>query len=103
MGISMFILLMSLGFSGLADQHSAIAVVGAMLATANAASSMILKWKLQFACAVVWWALTIYACFDRGNRLTIAFLAAIFLCQIVFGIYGVIAEARRCGLEANHA
>ncbi|MGD0941919.1 MAG: hypothetical protein ABR905_19660 [Terracidiphilus sp.] len=103
MGISTFVLLMSLGFSGIADQHSSIAIVGAMLATANAASSIILKWKLQFACAMVWWALTVYACFGGGNGLTIAFLAAIFFCQIVFGIYGMIAEARRSRLEANHA
>jgi hypothetical protein len=26
----------------------------------------------------------------------IVFLVAIFLCQIVFGIYGVIAEAQEC-------
>jgi len=103
MGISTFILLMSLGFSGIADQHSSIAVVGTMLATANAASSIILKWKLQFACAMVWWALTVYACFGGGNGLTIAFLAAIFLCQIVFGVYGMIAEARRCRQGALHA
>ncbi|MGB8031205.1 MAG: hypothetical protein WCF30_16260 [Terracidiphilus sp.] len=94
-GISMFILLMSLGFSGIADQHSSIAVAAAMLATANAASSFILKWKLQFACVLVWWALTVYACFGGGNMLTIAFLTAIFFCQIVFGSYGMICESRR--------
>jgi hypothetical protein len=103
MGISLFILMMSLGISGRLDQHSSIAVVGAMLATANAASSMILRWKLQFACALVWWAMTIYACIGRGKGLTLAYLAAIFLCQIVFGVYGMIREARVRKLEAAHA
>ena len=70
---------------------------------ANGASSMILKWKLQFACALVWWALTVYACFSRGKLLTIAFLIAIFFCQIVFGIYGMIMEARRRTQGAVHA
>jgi hypothetical protein len=102
-GITMFILLMSMGFSERADQHTSIAIVAAMLGTANAASSMILKWKLQFACALVWWALTVYACFGGGKMLTIAFLAAIFLCQIVFGVYGMIAEARECRQVASHA
>ena len=103
MGISLFILLMSLGYSGRADQHTFIAIMAAMLATANATSSMILKWKLQFACALVWWALTVYACFDKGKSLTIAFLAALFFCQIVFGIYGMIMEARRRTQGAVHA
>jgi hypothetical protein len=103
MGISMFILLMSLGFSERTEPHTFIAIMAAMLATANATSSMILKWKLQFACALVWWALTVYACFGKGKPLTIAFLAALFFCQIVFGIYGMIREARARRQEANHA
>ena len=102
-GTSMFVLLFSLGYSGRADQHTFIAAVGAMLATANAASSIILRWKLQFACAVVWWALTIFACFGHGILLTIAYLAALFFCQIVFGIYLMIREARARREEATHA
>jgi fatty acid desaturase len=103
MGISLFILLMSMGFSGRADQHTFIAVCAAMLAIANAASGIILKWKLQFACALVWWALTVYACVGSGTPLTLAFLAAIFFCQIVFGVYGMIAEARQRRKDAAHA
>jgi fatty acid desaturase len=103
MGISLFILLMSMGFSGRADQHTAIALSAAMLAFANAASGIILKWKLQIACALVWWALTVYACFGGGTPLTIAFLMAIFFCQIVFGAYGMIAEARQRRKDAAHA
>jgi hypothetical protein len=95
MGISMFILLMSMGLSGRADEHTSIAIAAAMLGTANAASSMILKWKLQFACALVWWALAVYACFGEGTALTIAFLVALFFCQLVFGAYAMICESRR--------
>ena len=56
MGISLFVLLMSLGFSGRADRMCSWQSSAAMLGMANAASSIILKWKMQFACAVVWWA-----------------------------------------------
>jgi hypothetical protein len=98
-GISMFLLFFSLGVSGRIDQHIMMACIGAMLGTANAASSMILKWKMQFACALVWWGLTVYACFGGGNALTITFLAAIFFCQIVFGVYAMMREARRRRLE----
>ncbi len=93
-GISMFLLFLSLGISGRIDQHILIAAVGAMLGTANATSAMILKWKMQFACAVVWWAVTVFACFGKSKELTVVFLVAIFFCQIVFGIYGMVAEAR---------
>ena len=109
MGVSMFIILMSLGFGSRSEPHIFIAIMAAMLATANAASSIILKWKLQFVCAVVWWALCIYACFDKAKQLTfdkpltIAFLAALFFCQIVFGIYCMIREASVRRQEASHA
>jgi len=103
-GISMFVLFLALGWSGkLMDYNIWVAIMAAMLATVNAASSMVLKWMLQFACAAVWWALTIYACFSGGKLLTIAFLVAIFFCQIVFGIYLIIAEASQRGKVAVHA
>ena len=103
MGISMFTLLLSLGLSGRVDQQTFVAVIGAMLGLTNAASSIILKWKMQFACAVVWWAAAAASCFGTVSQSTIAFLVAIFFCQIVFGIYGMIAEARERKQGANHA
>jgi len=104
MGISMFVLFMALGSSGrLLDYHVFVAIATAMLGTANAASSMTLKWKLQFACALVWWAATLVACFGTARQSSITFLAAIFFCQIVFGIYGMIREARARRQGATHA
>ena len=104
MGLSMFVLLDALGFSGkLADGRIFIAVAATLVGTANAASSIILKWKLQFACAVAWWAAAVVSCFGTVHQSSIAFLAAIFLCQIVFGIYLMIREARARRQGANHA
>ncbi len=94
MGLSMFILLPSLVLSGRGDQQTAVALVATMLGTTNAASGMLLKWKQQFACALVWWAAAVASLFGTVTQSTIAFLVAIFLCQIVFGIYGMICEAR---------
>jgi hypothetical protein len=74
-----------------------------LIGTANAASSIILKWKLQFACAVVWWAASIISCYGTFTQSSIAFLAAIFLCQIVFGIYLMIREVQAHRQEASHA
>jgi hypothetical protein len=108
MGISMFTLLLSLGMSGRYELHVFVAIVGAMLGTANATSALILKWKMQFACAVVWWAAAVVSCFGSENQTAIAFLVAIFFCQIVFGIYGMVREAgKRKAMEsrqgASHA
>jgi hypothetical protein len=103
MGISLFIVLMSLAMSGRYDLHVFVAIIGAMLGTANATSSLILKWKMQFACAAVWWAAAVTACFASENQTSIAFLAAIFFCQIVFGIYGMICESRKQRRGAVHA
>jgi hypothetical protein len=42
----------------------------------------------------VWWVAAVATCFGTDSQGTIVFLMAIFLCQIAFGIYGVIAEAQ---------
>jgi len=58
---------------------------------------------MQFACAVVWLATAVAACFTTETQVSILFLGAIFFCQIVFGVYGMIAESRRRTGSAAHA
>jgi hypothetical protein len=95
LGISMFLLFLALGLSGrLTDQHLFVAVISAILGMANGASALILRWRVQFACAVVWWVAAVATCFGTDAQSTIMFLVAIFLGQIVFGIYGIIAEGQ---------
>jgi len=95
MGITLFILLLSLGFSGRYDGHVFIAIIGAMLGLANMASAIILKWKAQYFCAAVWLASTLIASFGSDIATEIAFLAATFIGLIAFGIYAMICESRR--------
>ena len=94
MGISMFALLLPLGLSGRADQQVILAVVMTLLGTANAASGMLLKWPAQIGCAVVWWLASSVSLFGTATQSLIAFLVAIFICQILFGIYAMILESR---------
>ncbi len=103
MGISSFLLLLSIGMSGRFEFHIFVAIIGAMLGMANATSSIILKWKMQFGCAVVWWAAAVIGCFGSEIQGSIAFIVAIFLCQIVFGIYGIIGGSRERRQDAVHA
>jgi hypothetical protein len=81
-----------------------MAVISAMLGMAYGTSGLLLRWKLQFGCAVVWWVAAVVTCFGTDVQSTMVFLVAIFVCQIVFGIYGVIAEAqKRKRLSSVHA
>ena len=95
MGISMFVLFLAMGISRRIEDNVFVAVISTMLAMANAASSMILKWKVQFACAVVWWVAAVAACFVSKSQAMIVLLVAIFFGQIVFGLYAMICESRR--------
>jgi hypothetical protein len=95
MGVSMALLLPALGFSGRFNQHIFVAVVAAMLGIANGASGILLRWKAQIATAIVWWVATVAACFGSDDQCTAVFMIAIFFCQIVFGVYGMIGEARQ--------
>jgi len=94
LGISIFLLFLSLGLAGkLADPRLFIAVASGMLGMANAASALILHWKVQFGCAVIWWTAAVAACFVTENQAAVIFIIAIFICQIAFGVYGMIREA----------
>jgi len=108
MGVSAFIVMMSLGLNGKLDLRIGVAIIATLLGAANATSSILLKWKMQFACAVVWWATSVVAAFGSEKLTAITFLVALFICQILFGIYGMIREARKsksvgAGLGAFHA
>jgi hypothetical protein len=103
MGVSLFIVLVCLGASGRYDAHVFMAIIGAMLGTANATSAIILRWKMQYACAAVWLAAAVAACFGSETVVSIAFLSATFFCQILFGIYAMILDARRKQLGAANA
>jgi peptidoglycan/LPS O-acetylase OafA/YrhL len=89
--------------TGRYDTHVFMAIIGMMLATANAASAIILKWKMQFASAAVWLGSAVAACFGTEDQAWIAFLAATFFCQIVFGVYAMICESRRRRSGVVHA
>ena len=93
LGVTLFLFGMCSGISHRVEPHLYLAAVEVMLGMANATSSMILRWKLQFACAIVWWAASVVSLFGTITQGFLAFLAATFLCQIVFGLYMMISDA----------
>ncbi|HEU5352061.1 MAG TPA: hypothetical protein VFU55_10730 [Terracidiphilus sp.] len=102
-GISMLVVFPALGFSGRLGTHSFVALVAAMLGAANAGSGLILRWKMQVACAVVWWAAAAAACFGTAAQASMIFLTAVFVCQIVFGVYVMVKESRHARGGLAHA
>jgi hypothetical protein len=101
-GVSMFVLFFVLGASGrLADPRLFAALSCAMLGIANGASAILLRWKAQLACAVVWWAAVVGTSLGTETESLVIFLAAIFVCQIAFGIYGVMAHTRKNRIPAH--
>ncbi len=95
MGISLFLVLLSLGISGRADLHTFAAIIGGMLGTANVTSSIILRWRMQLVAALVWWVMAIIACFGSDRVTQVAFVVALFFCQIVFGVYCIVRETQK--------
>ena len=102
-GIAMLTLFPALAIGGKLDEHVFVAIVAAMLGVANGGSGMILRWKPQIACALIWWITSASACFGSVAQITIVFMVAIFLCQILFGIYAMMMESRRRQREMAHA
>ena len=103
MGVSMLLLFPALSIAGKIDNHSFIAIVAAFLGTANGACGVILKWRAELLTALVWWISSVLVCFGTEEQMMTIFLIAIFLCQIVFGVYAMISEARAHRQESNHA
>ena len=95
LGISMFLLFMSMTFNHMLYERVFVAVVCAMLGMANSISGITLKWKMQIACALAWWSASVAACFLNAYQSFLVFLVAIFFCQIVFGIYAVVRDSKR--------
>lgn len=95
---TLYVVLFDLGFAGrLTDMHVFLALIAGMLGAANGASGLMLRWKLQMGCALAWWATAAAVCFTSGNTSFVIFLLAVLLCNIVFGFYGIFAQAKQRG------
>jgi hypothetical protein len=107
-GWGIFVFAFPVGFSGHAEPHVLIAGIETLLGVAQIASGSMLRWTTQIMVGVVWWAAAIGTCFIKSsNGAAILFVAALFVCNICFGIYLMIREgrdkARARGGEVQHA
>jgi hypothetical protein len=107
MGCGIFVFAFPVAFSGHFQAQSFMAAIEVMLGIGHVASGSFLRWPLQIVVGALWWVAAIASCFVEGNGVAYVFLAATFVCNIVFGIYLMVREsrdkARARGAEVQHA
>jgi len=108
MGSALFLVCMVVGFSGHAEQHALLTTIEGFVGAANVISAIILRWRVQFFVGILWWIAAGVTAFVSIEQTGYIFLAAIFFCQIVFGVYMMISEGagartRAASAGARHA
>ncbi len=94
LGISMGIYCMSVFASGHFDQRNFVAASATMLGAANFASAFILRWKMQFLAASIWWTAAVAAFFAAETYIWPIFGVALILAYFGFGLYLMYCEHR---------
>ncbi len=95
MGCSLFVICICVASSGHAEQHVFLAMIETALGTANVTSGALLRWRVQMLVGIAWWVAAASTCFASIPQTGYIFLGAIFVCQILFGIYMMVGEARQ--------
>ena len=103
LGIAMGIFCSSIAISKHFEPYSFLAAAAALLGAANFSSAMILRWKAQFAVALMWWGSAIGICFAPLNEIMPIFVGALLLGNVVFGAYLMYLEHRGRQLHLRHA
>jgi len=91
------------GISGHSEVHLTLAGIEILLGVANASSAFILRWGMQLAVAITWWAAGVATLFVDVKALFIIYLVTVFLCQIVFGLYLMLHEYTERKRGLSHA
>lgn len=103
LGISLFLFCFSLGASSHFQLNTMIAAVEVFLGAANFASALTLRWNLQAAVGVLWWAAGIATLFV-AQSLVLPILAGITLVGMIgFGLYLMVRQSRDRRARASHA
>lgn len=102
MAASLFLFGFGIGLSRHWNPYVVLAANETILGMTYMASSIILRWKMQFVCALVWWATAVVSLFGTIQQGFAGFLVGTFLCMIVFGIYAMVREGS-CQGNVSHA
>lgn len=103
MGISLFIFGFATGYSGHFTPHAGYAAIMIMIGSANCASGVALRWRMQFLVALLWWISGVVVCFVPAHWLVVILLIDAFLGFVWFGIYLMARERSDRRRSAQHA
>lgn len=101
-GTGLFIFCFSLAVSGHGEPHAYIAAIETLLGVANFSSAMVLRWRVQFLVAGIWWVSAIATCFVRVGLVLPIFLAALLIGMIGFGLYLMYSQRRDRRASVQH-
>ncbi len=93
-GIALFVYAFGMAYSGHASTQTLIPGVEILLGLVNLASGMVLRWRLQQLCGALWTVAAATSFFVSEQTVSWLFLAAIFFCNIFFGIVITLSEMR---------
>lgn len=93
-GTAIFIYCFSAAISGHNEPHAVLATVEVLLGAANFAIAAVLRWKVQFLVALVWWASAVTTCFVATAMIMPVLVAATLIGMIGFGLYLMYRERR---------
>jgi|SRR5579883_253116 len=102
-GIALFLFAFGASMSPHRSEAIILGGVEILLGTANIASGLTLRWKTQLTAGLLWMAAGTSSFFVGEKVMGILFLVAIFLCQIVFGVYLMLHESIERKREVAHA
>jgi len=84
-GLTVLLVVLGSAFAGFLELRSMYVVLFALVAVAHSASSVILRWPVQFLTAVVWWAACLTALVLPIPRLPLLAIITLFVGNVVFG------------------
>ncbi|MGB8478147.1 MAG: hypothetical protein WCE63_04805 [Acidobacteriaceae bacterium] len=102
-GTAIFIFCFAAGISGHAEMHSYIATVEILLGVANCAISMVLRWRGQFAIALLWWISAVVTLYVSSQWITPILVIDTLIGFLGFGLYLMYRERRDRRLRVQHA
>ncbi len=93
-GCALFIYAFSASFSGHGEIHTFAAAIETLLGLAHYISGAMLRWKAQQGIGLVYWVAAVAAFYQTPKAIGITFVVITLVCQVGFGIYLMIREAR---------
>ena len=93
-GVALFIFCFATSGTGHWETHASLAAIESFLGAANMASGILLRWRVQAAVGILWWAAAIATCLVPASQVGWIFIAITVVGMIGFGLYLMVLESK---------